>query len=262
VTHGVAPHPARSVEYTLVGAAVAIALLGVAIAVVRLKPAQLRPKMQAPEERGIEKVLANKYYVDEAYDATIVRPIVGLSRGFWRFIDRGLIDGAVNGLGYASRAFGWVGSRLQTGYVNTYAFAVVLGALLLLGTTAIAVAPSYSRVGPRVFPFAIAGGLMLLGLLYTIESWKGAQTPLDEHDVSIWPIAMISAGIVADALLLERLGFILSSTILFMVVAVAFGSRRYLRDAATGLALASLAYVTFVYGLGLRLPAGILAGWS
>jgi NADH-quinone oxidoreductase subunit L len=55
-----------------------------------------------------------------------------MSRGFWRFIDRGLIDGAVNGLGYTSRAFGWVGSRLQTGYLNTYAFAVVLGALLLL----------------------------------------------------------------------------------------------------------------------------------
>jgi putative tricarboxylic transport membrane protein len=139
---------------------------------------------------------------------------------------------------------------------------VVAGALLLLGTTAIAVAPSYSRVGPRVFPFAIAGGLMIVGLLYTIESWKAAQTPVDEHDVSIWPIAMISAGIVADALLLERLGFILSSTILFMLVAAAFGSRRYLRDAVTGLALASLAYVTFVYGLGLRLPAGILAGWS
>jgi NADH-quinone oxidoreductase subunit L len=87
---------------------------------------------EAVPPRGLGKVLYNKWYVDEAYDATIVRPIVGLSHGFWRFIDRGLIDGAVNGIGYASRAFGWVGSRLQTGQLNTYAFAVVAGALLLL----------------------------------------------------------------------------------------------------------------------------------
>jgi NADH-quinone oxidoreductase subunit L len=90
------------------------------------------PAARTAPHRGFGKVLYNKWYVDEAYDAVIVRPLVGLSRGFWRYVDRGLIDGAVNGLGYAARAFGWVGSRLQTGYVNTYAFAVVLGALLLL----------------------------------------------------------------------------------------------------------------------------------
>jgi NADH-quinone oxidoreductase subunit L len=61
-----------------------------------------------------------------------VRPLVAASNGLWRFIDRGLIDGTVNGIGYAARAFGWVGSRLQTGQLNTYAFATVLGALLLL----------------------------------------------------------------------------------------------------------------------------------
>jgi NADH-quinone oxidoreductase subunit L len=77
-------------------------------------------------------VLYDKWYVDEAYDAVIVRPIVGTSRALWRFVDQGLIDGVVNGVGYAARAFGWVGSRLQTGQLNTYAFAVVAGALLLL----------------------------------------------------------------------------------------------------------------------------------
>jgi NADH-quinone oxidoreductase subunit L len=95
------------------------------------------PAEQAVPPRGFGKVLYNKWYVDEAYDATIVRPIVGLSRGFWRFIDAGLIDGAVNGVGHAARAFGWVGSRLQTGQLNTYAFAAVLGALLLLAIVVI-----------------------------------------------------------------------------------------------------------------------------
>ncbi|HEX6134194.1 MAG TPA: NADH-quinone oxidoreductase subunit L [Longimicrobiales bacterium] len=90
------------------------------------------PAEQAAPPTGLRRVLYNKWYVDEAYDAVIVRPVLALSRGFWRFIDNGLIDGAVNGAGYASRAFGWVGSRLQTGQLNTYAFAAVLGALLLL----------------------------------------------------------------------------------------------------------------------------------
>jgi NADH-quinone oxidoreductase subunit L len=108
-----------------------------ATAVIALTAFLLMKRLYAPADkslppRGLSKVLYNKWYVDEAYDAGIVRPIMGMSRGFWRYIDRGLIDGAVNGLGYASRAFGWVGSRLQTGQVNTYAFAVVLGALLLL----------------------------------------------------------------------------------------------------------------------------------
>ncbi|MEX0907705.1 MAG: NADH-quinone oxidoreductase subunit L [Gemmatimonadota bacterium] len=87
--------------------------------------------------RGFTRVLYNKWYVDEAYDLTIVRPLLALSRGLWRFVDNGLIDGAVNGLGYAARAFGWVGSRMQTGQINTYAFAAVLGALLLLAIVSV-----------------------------------------------------------------------------------------------------------------------------
>jgi NADH-quinone oxidoreductase subunit L len=90
------------------------------------------PAAQAAAPRGFAKVLYNKWYVDELYDAVIVRPVLAVSRWSWRFIDNGLIDGTVNGAGYASRAFGWVGSRLQTGQLNTYAFAAVLGALLLL----------------------------------------------------------------------------------------------------------------------------------
>jgi NADH-quinone oxidoreductase subunit L len=90
------------------------------------------PAGESPAPRGARRVLYNKWYVDEIYDTAIVRPIGGLSRAFWR-VDQVVVDGAVNGAGYAARAFGWVGSRLQTGQLNTYAFAVVLGALLVIG---------------------------------------------------------------------------------------------------------------------------------
>ena len=139
---------------------------------------------------------------------------------------------------------------------------VLLGTLILTGTLSITVAPAYSRVGPRVFPFVVAAGMIVLGILYAIESWKGAQTPAVDHAVSLWPIMLIGGGIILDALLMPSLGFILSSTILFVLVAIGFGSRRYLRDGLVGLALSAVAYVTFVYGLGLKLPAGSFAGWS
>jgi putative tricarboxylic transport membrane protein len=143
------------------------------------------------------------------------------------------------------------------------AFALVLlGLMVVAGTLSITVAPAYSRVGPRVFPFAVAAGLIALGLLYALESWKGAQRPAENHIVNVWPVALISFGIVADALLLPRIGFILSSSIVFLLVAAGFGSRHYVRDGLIGLGLSTAAYVTFVHGLGLRLPAGPFAGWS
>ena len=109
-----------------------IAAIIVLIASFILNRKRYLPAEQSPALRGFGRVLYNKWYVDEAYDAAVVRPLVGTSRGLWRFIDQGLIDGAVNGVGYTARAFGWVGSRLQTGHLNTYAFAAVLGALLLI----------------------------------------------------------------------------------------------------------------------------------
>jgi NADH-quinone oxidoreductase subunit L len=139
VTHGVAPHLAHSVEYTLVGVAVGIALIGIVIAIVRLKPAGLVPKAQAPDDVGVERVLANKYYVDEAYDAAFVRPTYRVSRGLlWRGVDVGIIDGlAVNGSAYFARFVGWIGSQLQSGQVGTYAWALVIGVLAVLGAFSI-----------------------------------------------------------------------------------------------------------------------------
>jgi NADH-quinone oxidoreductase subunit L len=104
----------------------------IAVTAYYLMKRRYAPADRSPAPTGFRRILYNRWYVDEGYDAVIVRPIVAVSRGLWRFIDNGLIDGIVNGAGYASRAFGWVGSRLQTGQLNTYAFATVLGVLLLL----------------------------------------------------------------------------------------------------------------------------------
>ena len=114
-------------------------------------PAALVPKAQAPVEHGFERVLANKYYVDELYDAAIVEPVVGASRGLlWRGVDNGLIDRLTRLIvqskdddtaigtsvpmgGWLSRAVGYLGSQMQSGRVGTYAWVLVVGVLFVLG---------------------------------------------------------------------------------------------------------------------------------
>jgi NADH-quinone oxidoreductase subunit L len=135
VTNGVPVETSAAVEYVLVGLAVLIAVSGIALAWRRLDPARLVPKREAPPEEGFERVLEHKYYVDEIYDATLVRPTVGISRTLlWRGIDQGLIDGAgVNGSAYLARLVGWVGSQFQSGQLGTYAWVLVVGVLAVLG---------------------------------------------------------------------------------------------------------------------------------
>ncbi|HEY0969762.1 MAG TPA: NADH-quinone oxidoreductase subunit L [Gemmatimonadales bacterium] len=127
----------HSTEYWLVGAAVLVGAAGIALAVLLLKPAALRPKAEsAEEERGIERVLADKYYVDELYDATIVRPTLFASRKvLYTGLDVGIIDRFfVTGLGtQLPRLLGALGSRLQTGRVGNYAWVLVIGVILVLG---------------------------------------------------------------------------------------------------------------------------------
>jgi NADH-quinone oxidoreductase subunit L len=138
ITKGHAPEIAHSTEYTLVGAAVAIAVVGILVALVRLRPRALVPKSQAPAEVGVERVLANKYYVDELYDRAIVRPTFRISRNLlWRGVDVGVIDFLVNGAGYLARGTGWVGSQLQSGQLGRYAWVLVIGVLAVLGVVTI-----------------------------------------------------------------------------------------------------------------------------
>jgi NADH-quinone oxidoreductase subunit L len=124
-----------STEWILVGVAILIALVGILTAWTRLNPASLVPKRDAAPEEGVEKVLADKYYVDEIYDETIVKPVVGVSRQLlWRGIDVGVIDGlGVNGSAYLARFVGFIGSQFQSGRLGTYAWVLTLGVLAVLG---------------------------------------------------------------------------------------------------------------------------------
>jgi len=80
---------------------------------------------------GFKKLLANKWYVDELYDAIILKPIGALSGLLDKFAERRGIDGVVNGVGKTVR---WGGDRLrllQSGQVGFYIFIMVLGIVIL-----------------------------------------------------------------------------------------------------------------------------------
>ena len=83
--------------------------------------------------RGVYRLLLNKYYVDEVYDATIVQPIKVVStEGLWRGFDVKVVDGAVNGAGYLVSGVSIVLRLLQNGSVKTYAASMFAGAVAIL----------------------------------------------------------------------------------------------------------------------------------
>ena len=123
-----------SLERTLMGVSSAIAIAGILIATfIWLRRREMADAM-ARTFSPIYRLLLNKYYVDELYDATIVQPIKVVSQqGLWRGFDVRIIDGAVNGTGALVSGGSAVLRRLQTGSVRAYAGSLFVGVVLVLG---------------------------------------------------------------------------------------------------------------------------------
>ncbi len=135
--HAAAQHAAEhspSTELTLMALSVAVALAGIAVAYAFYIRDPERPKALARRLPGIYRLLLNKYYVDEIYDALVVQPIYKLSNGFlWRFFDVKIVDGAVNGAATVVERAAQRLRRTETGLVQNYALGVLIGAVLIVG---------------------------------------------------------------------------------------------------------------------------------
>ena len=91
------------------------------------------PAATARAFRPIYLLFLNKWYFDEIYDFLIVRPLMALGRGLWKKGDGAVIDGlGPDGLASTTRRLSIGASRLQTGYLYHYAFAMLIGVVVLV----------------------------------------------------------------------------------------------------------------------------------
>jgi NADH-quinone oxidoreductase subunit L len=80
----------------------------------------------------LRKIPTNKYYIDELYDALVVRPVMSLSKGFHETIEKKIIDRVVDGAGALVVRAGNTIRYLQTGHVGFYVFIMVAGIIAVL----------------------------------------------------------------------------------------------------------------------------------
>lgn len=83
------------------------------------------------EEQGFEKVLSHKYYIDEIYESVITKPLQGISKFINSYIEKYVIDGAVNGINWLTQNGSSALRQLQTGSIGFYVFGMVIGIVLI-----------------------------------------------------------------------------------------------------------------------------------
>jgi NADH-quinone oxidoreductase subunit L len=123
-------HLSAGVEWMLILLSVAVAVMGIAIAFRVYGKSSAEPLAErAPAVYG---ALSHKYWVDEFYDAMVVRPLHALSQLLWQVMDARVVDGIVNGVAHTFEGLSAVARLFQTGFVGTYALFLTIGVAALV----------------------------------------------------------------------------------------------------------------------------------
>src|SRR4029453_16087271 len=116
----------------------------------------------------------------------------------------------------------------------------------------------------HVFPTVVFVGSFVVAVALLLEVLRAVRrNPIGRETFPIHrgSLLLIVIGLGLYASLLTIGGFVIASTALFWMVAVAFDRSRWLRDVAVAVVFSTLLYVLFTHGLGLSLPIGSLAAW-
>jgi putative tricarboxylic transport membrane protein len=147
---------------------------------------------------------------------------------------------------------------------------------LFVGAGAVVIADAarivtpYSRsdpVGPKTLPFIVGGLLLVCAVLLAINVLRGGKGEVEGgEDVDLshpadWKTVLPLAGaFIANILLIDWAGWVISGTVLFWGSVWALGGRNYIRDGLISVAMSLLTFYGFYLGLGIALPAGLLEG--
>jgi NADH-quinone oxidoreductase subunit L len=124
---------AHEVPHWVSLAPLVVGLAGIAVAYVMYIAVPSLPAQLAARFRAIYLFLLNKWYFDELYDRLFVRPALLLGYGLWKGGDGAIIDGlGPDGVAALTQNLSRRAGRLQSGYVYHYAFAMLIGVVLLV----------------------------------------------------------------------------------------------------------------------------------
>jgi NADH-quinone oxidoreductase subunit L len=129
-----ATHGGEFLEWVLMLLSVGAAAGGIYVARKWYLKKKEIPERLAEQRPAWYKLLLNKYYIDETYDALVVGPVVkGSDKLLWRGIDVGVIDWCVNALPRAIGGAGRILRLLQTGVAQSYVFVFIVGVVVIIG---------------------------------------------------------------------------------------------------------------------------------
>ncbi|MBO1081139.1 tripartite tricarboxylate transporter TctB family protein [Roseomonas sp. 573] len=142
---------------------------------------------------------------------------------------------------------------------------LLLGLLCLWQAAIIPTTPIYAQVGPKFVPYLVGGLVCLIGAGLVLAAlrggWSAEMEEVRDAPPTNWrALGLIGAGLLANLLLIDWLGFVIAATLQFVLVAAGFGSRRPGRDLLIGLAVTLLAFLAFDKLLGVDIGSGILEG--
>jgi putative tricarboxylic transport membrane protein len=141
---------------------------------------------------------------------------------------------------------------------------VIVGVAVTLfsGINGISADAGFAGVSPRFYPTVVGSMLSVLGLLLVWQGWREKRAPQNfvtepaqapaapDFSLGVWVVGAL----LASAFLIEKIGFVLSATLLFVLAARGFGSRTYGRNILIGLVICFPVFWMFTKGLNVSLP--------
>jgi putative tricarboxylic transport membrane protein len=151
-------------------------------------------------------------------------------------------------------------------------FGVLLGIFVLIQAGSMSSTSTFARVPPNIFPVMVGIGLLGLSVWLLVNALRGEKAePAGEEDAdpnaptNYMAIIFVAGGVLIQILLINVLGFVITSSLMFALTAQGFRPleinlrlRAFGIDVLIGLVVSLIAYLGFTRGLGIQLPAGIL----